>query len=640
MRPGGSRRTVRFARGVALSTLTSCVIAATGCGGSTFQDPNACRKPPVPIDPTMLAAMSHASATTAIGPLRTSGASLLDPTGKVVRLESVNWYGAESADYVPGGLQAQPVDTIAKEIKDAGFNSVRLPFSNYMLECDPQVSEAVVMMNQRYVGKGALFVYDDVVRALVEQGLLVILDNHTSDAEWAPGPENGLWENARYREQQWISDWGAMAGRFKGVNAVVGADLRNEPGSYGASVTWGQWRVAAQRAGTEVLAANPDLLVIVEGVGGGGDLSSAQAEPVVLTVGGQTVSNKLVYSAHDYASSHNSQSQPDPPSIMRALDARWGDILGSTPLWVGEFGTCDTSTACLRTDGSAPGGNCLSSNRYEGTWFAAFVEYLRQHPGVSWAYWPLNGTQSSPGPTGGRAFGAEECYGLLEKDWTTPPGSDAPRKMLLCTLQSLPSPSASTSTADGCTPIPPVPVAGGAAPTVLKIFEPWVPVGQVGGFAPASGLVVTHGGNATCDSGSNDDPGRLSAVRCFASGNVITPCFVYTRGGDPANQLLCSNDPTSNQVTEVTPTGEGVPVALLNHEDPSQPAWFLVLADGHRCSLQGYGTNTNVLSYDCGGAIEATMPNRSKPTWTVREGTNQMNPKLSQTSVPVVTAYR
>jgi hypothetical protein len=131
-------------------------------------------------------------------------------------------------------------------------------------------------------------------------------------------------------------------------------------------------------------------------------------------------------------------------------------------------------------------------------------------------------------------------------------------------------------------------------------------------------------------------------VRCFLPGSG-PPCFVFTRGGDPDNPLLCSNDPTSNQVTEVTPAGNGgngVPVAMLNHEDPSQPPWFLVLADGRKCSFQGYGTNTNVLSYDCGGGVEATTPDRSKPMWTVREGTNQANPILSQTAVAVVTAYR
>lgn len=190
------------------------------------------------------------------------------------------------------------------------------------------------------------------------------------------------------------------------------------------------------------------------------------------------------------------------------------------------------------------------------------------------------------------------------------------------------------------TPAGPIPVPfTGASATELKTFEPWVAVGHNGGYAPAPGLAVTNGGSATCDSGSNDDPGRFSAVRCFLPGS-IPPCFVFIRGGDAANPLLCSNDPTSNQVTEVTPTGNGVPVAMLNHEKPSQPPWFLVLADGRKCSFQGYGTNTDVLSYDCSGGVEATTPDRSKPMWTVREGTNQANPTLWQTPVAVVTAYR
>jgi hypothetical protein len=79
---------------------------------------------------------------------------------------------------------------------------------------------------------------------------------------------------------------------------------------------------------------------------------------------------------------------------------------------------------------------------------------------------------------------------------------------------------------------------------------------------------------------------------------------------------------------------------MLNHDDPSQLPWFLVLADGRKCSLQGYGTNTNVLSYDCGDGVETTAPDRSNPTWTVREGTNQANPTISPTAVAVLTAYR
>jgi pimeloyl-ACP methyl ester carboxylesterase len=185
---------------------------------------------------------------------------------------------------------------------------------------------------------------------------------------------------------------------------------------------------------------------------------------------------------------------------------------------------------------------------------------------------------------------------------------------------------------------PPTPAA---AATVVKKFEPWVAVGQAGSATPAPGLVVTNGGTAACDSGSSDDPGSAWAVRCMPPGNGM-PCFINdTGGGDPGSPVLCSSDPTSKQVIEVTPTGaNGIPVSMLNHADPSQPAWFLILADRRKCAFLGYGTNTNMLSYNCGGNIGATVPDRSQPTWTVQEGTLQLNPTPSSTRVAVVMAYR
>jgi endoglucanase len=38
---------------------------------------------------------------------------IVDTKGNRVRLAAVNWYGAKSADYVVGGLQLQPLQTIA-----------------------------------------------------------------------------------------------------------------------------------------------------------------------------------------------------------------------------------------------------------------------------------------------------------------------------------------------------------------------------------------------------------------------------------------------------------------------------------------------------------------------------------------------
>jgi hypothetical protein len=174
---------------------------------------------------------------------------------------------------------------------------------------------------------------------------------------------------------------------------------------------------------------------------------------------------------------------------------------------------------------------------------------------------------------------------------------------------------------------------------VVTTFEPWATVGQAGLKVPAPGLMITNGGTATCDSGSTDDPGRALAVRCSPPSNG-TPCFINDTG-DPGSPLLCSSDPTSRQVIEVTPARpNGIPISLLNRDDPSQPPWLLILADGQKCNFQGYGTNTNVLSYECGGNVRATVPDRSQPTWTVQEGTIQSNPSPPGTRVAVVMAYR
>ena len=180
-----------------------------------------------------------------------------------------------------------------------------------------------------------------------------------------------------------------------------------------------------------------------------------------------------------------------------------------------------------------------------------------------------------------------------------------------------------------------------AQATVVKTFEPWVAVGQYGGSAPAPGLVVTNDGTAACDSGSANDPGSAVAVRCSPPGNGM-PCYINdTGGGDPGSPLLCSSDPTSKQVIEVTPAGpDGIPAGVLNPGDPSQPPWFLVLADGRKCHFLGYGTNTDGLSYDCGNSVGATVPDRSSPTWTVQEGQLLANPAPSPARVAVVTAYR
>jgi hypothetical protein len=86
-------------------------------------------------------------------PLHTSGASIVDAAGHSVKLRMVNWYGAESPDYVVGGLKYQPVGTIINEIASMGFNGVRLPWSNQMWQSNPVVSGNLVTANPQFTGE-------------------------------------------------------------------------------------------------------------------------------------------------------------------------------------------------------------------------------------------------------------------------------------------------------------------------------------------------------------------------------------------------------------------------------------------------------------------------------------------------------
>jgi endoglucanase len=108
------------------------------------------------------------------------------------------------------------------------------------------------------------------LRALADAHIMVILDNHVSRADWCCNDTdgNGLWYNAEYPEFKWLKDWQTIVRRYKTERWVVGADLRNELRNGAA---WGgtnpklDWHAEAGRGGNAVLAANPLLLIMVEG---------------------------------------------------------------------------------------------------------------------------------------------------------------------------------------------------------------------------------------------------------------------------------------------------------------------------------------------------------------------------------------
>jgi endoglucanase len=330
-------------------------------------------------------------------PLHTDGYEIFDAARHRVRLTSVNWYGFDQKEFVAGGLDVAPLSTIVEQIRAIGVNSVRLPWANETFEKDPVVADYAVKANPQLQGKHALEVMDAVIDALARAHILVILDNHMSNADWCCKDDdgNGLWYNAEYPEEKWLVDWRGIVGRYKKQRWVIGADLRNELRSgaqWGGSDPRLDWHAAAERGGNVVLEENSNLLVMVEGPQYSTDFTAFASLPLVLKV-----AHRVVYSPHAY--SFSGHVFPSYDELKQAYDMRAGFLLQAKPaipLWVGEFGTCQTL-------------DCGDNSQ----WFRWFVQYLGEKD-LSWSYWPLNGTQSS-GIT--RKFGEVETYGLLSPDY-------------------------------------------------------------------------------------------------------------------------------------------------------------------------------------------------------------------------------
>jgi endoglucanase len=116
------------------------------------------------------------------------------------------------------------------------------------------------------------------------------------------------------------------------------------------------------------------------------------------------VANRVVYEAHDYGFWYSNLTQT---SYANAIAKNWGYLVtGSNPqpVWIGEFGTCNTSTTCVSSTNDAD----------PGFWFGLVTSYIQTH-NLDWSYWAINGTES----TGtGRTYGATETYGVLNAAWS------------------------------------------------------------------------------------------------------------------------------------------------------------------------------------------------------------------------------
>lgn len=323
---------------------------------------------------------------------------IYDDLGQQTPLRGVNWFGFETNNYVVHGLWSRNWRDMIGQMKQLGFNAVRLPFCPTTLQ-GVAVSSVDYSRNPDLAGLNSLQVLDAVMAEFNQQGFAILLDHHRPDCQAI----SDLWYTSNYSEAQWINDLRFVASRYASLPYFMGIDLKNEPhgqATWGAGNAATDWNKAAERAAAAVLDANPSLLVFVEGVQEnpvcsgnvnhwwGGNLEPVTCYPLAVD------SKKLVLSPHVYGPDVYNQpyfSAANFPANMPAIwDAHFGQLRGQGyTVVIGEMG-----------------GKYGQGDPRDVTWQNAMVDYLNardMHDSFFWSWNPNSG----------------DTGGILKDDWVS-----------------------------------------------------------------------------------------------------------------------------------------------------------------------------------------------------------------------------
>ncbi len=376
------------------------------------------------------------------GMFSTQGNQVVDQRGNPVRLSCVYWQGLNAENHplsnLDGPFTGIPANVNA--IARAGFNCVRIDFNNISLH---DSAASALLLSE----------LDQVVAASKKARVRVIVVDHDNEGNYgsnngytidcAAQQQNGIWydlggasdgtdgcDNVGHTTQaSYQSDWVSIASRYAGNDTVIGYDLWNEPLSYGDS-TWGDGtdrdiHLMYETVGSAMLSKDPRKLIFAEcpqnysgtlyngtyGNAPWGDCTGVQNTPVVFTVNGRTIKDKVIYDVHLYPDSVSGIASlfggsSSSPAAIAAMNYSFGYLESKNiaPVWDGESGTG------------------LSSNPDDQDWANMLDNYLNGKLG------------SQGGPVfscdhNGRQGQGHACdlqgMGLAWMDWGTPGSQDS-----------------------------------------------------------------------------------------------------------------------------------------------------------------------------------------------------------------------
>jgi endoglucanase len=375
------------------TTSTPTTPESTPTAPSSPSTPTTPTSPEVP-QPTIPTTTTNVGYTVANGQILKNGSA--------IKLKGVNWFGFEGGTHVVHGLWLRNYKDMVTQMKTLGFNAVRVPYCPGTLKGVTPTS-IDYGRNSDLQGLNSLQVMDKVLGELNNQQMYILLDQHTPDCNAI----SDLWYTSSYSESSWISDLKMLATRYKNLPYFIGLDLKNEPKG---SATWGtgkstDWNVAAEKAGKEILAANANLLIFVEGIqdnptcsGNTAHFWGGNLEPVNCKgVNSDYIpANKLVFSPHVYGPDVHAQSYFSASNFPANMPTIWDTHFGFLK---------DKGYAVVPGEWGGKYGNGGVSS--DVTWQNALVSYYKNKKICSSFYWDWN---PNSGDTGG----------ILQNDWKTP----------------------------------------------------------------------------------------------------------------------------------------------------------------------------------------------------------------------------
>ncbi|MER5888208.1 cellulase family glycosylhydrolase [Streptomyces sp. NPDC001941] len=382
---------------------------------------------PPPTAPRAAAATSPTTATGSLAAtadwLHTSGNKIVDADGREVWLTGANWFGFNASERVFHGLWSANMETITRQLAERGINILRVPISTQLL-LEWKNGQAAVPNGINYYenpelqGRTSLQVFDAFLALAEKYGMKVLLDVHSAEADNS-GHIYPVWWKGSITTEQFLTAWEWVAARYRTNDTLVAMDIKNEPhgkqtenprAKWDDSTDQDNFKYACQSAGRRVLAVNPEVLILCEGIEiypkddrtwtstaegdyhfdwWGGNLRGARNHPVDL--GAQQ--DQLVYSPHDYG-----------PLVYQQpwFQGDWNRTTLERDVW-------DPNWLYLHKTNTAPlligewGG--LLDNGPNQKWMTALRDLIVENR-ISQTFWCVN---PNSGDTGG----------LLNNDWKT-----------------------------------------------------------------------------------------------------------------------------------------------------------------------------------------------------------------------------